>query len=421
MNFKKPKGTNDIFGLEVKKLNYIENLLKETCRIFGINEIRTPIFEFKDLFTRSVGEASDIVQKEMFTFFDRGNRSYALKPEGTAPAVRAFLEQKLYANTQPTKLFYITPAFRDERNQAGRFKQFHQFGVEIFGSYDASADAEVLSFMSEFFNKLNLKNITLNLNNLGGQECRKNYNIALKDYLSKNIEHFCEDCKTRYERNTMRVLDCKNPSCQEKLIGSPIILDFLEDDSREHFANLQIYLRKMGIDFEINPKIIRGLDYYTNTVFEFVCNSENLSSQSTICGGGRYDNLVSQFGGSNTGAVGLAMGLERLMILLDEQKINILEEDKTEVYIVYIGDNALIKAQQICFDLRKDGIKCEYDILKRSVKAQMKHSDKIGSKFTVVIGENEIETNSVNLKNMQLSEQTEIKLSELKNEILKRR
>lgn len=421
MNFKKPKGTNDILKEDIKKWTHIENLIRETCNTFGIDEIRTPIFEFQDLFLRSVGESSDIVQKEMFTFTDRGDRKYALKPEGTAPTARAFLEQKLYAETQPTKLFYITPAFRDERNQAGRFKQFHQFGVELFGSYDAGSDAEILSFIWELLNKLQIKNVTLKLNSLGGEECRKNYNTALKTYLSENIEHFCEDCKSRLEKNPMRILDCKRSECQNNLLNAPVILDFLEDDSREHFENLQAYLEKMGIDFEINPKIVRGLDYYTKTVFEFVCKSENLGSQNTICGGGRYDNLISQLGGAKNGAVGFAMGLERLIILMEEQGIKFFEEQQTEIYIGSIGDEGFIKAQEIGFYLRKSGIKCEYDIVKRSVKAQLKYADKIGAKFTIIIGENEIKTGIVSLKDMFCSNQTEIELSNLKYEIIKRR
>lgn len=418
MKIKRPKGTNDIFGRESYKWQFLENEITQTCKIFGIQEIRTPIFEYKNLFERGVGETTDVVQKEMFTFEDRGGREYALKPESTAGTARAYLENSLNADVQPTKLYYIAPTFRDERNQAGRFKQFHQFGVEVFGSFDASCDAEVISFVYEFLKRLNIKDVTLKLNSLGGNECRKAYNEKLKCFIETKLDNLCEDCKQRYKKNPLRVLDCKNNNCKEALKEAPTTIDSLDEECKNHFESLKKYLDIMNIPYEIDSKIVRGLDYYTKTVFEFVCKSESLGSQSTICGGGRYDNLIKECGGQATGAVGFGIGMERVLILMEEQGIKIEDDSRPLIYIGSMGETGFTKAQQIAYNLRKKGLYVEYDIVRRSVKAQLKYADRINAKYVVIIGDNEIETDKVNLKDMDKSEQREINLSNLEREIL---
>ncbi len=419
---RKPKGTSDIFGENISSWNFLEDNIKDSCRLFGINEMRTPMFEFKELFERGVGETTDVVQKEMFCFNDRGNREYALKPEGTAGTVRAYLENKLSTDVQPTKLFYISPAFRDERNQAGRFKQFHQFGVEVFGSFDASADAEVISFMHYLLNRLGIKDVVLKLNSLGDNDCRKNYNTKLKEFLKTKLDCLCNDCTQRYEKNPLRVLDCKNPNCKDAISDAPTTIDNLDDDCKKHFENLKNYLDIMGIKYEIDTNIVRGLDYYTKTVFEFVCKSEKLGSQSTICGGGRYDNLIKQYGGAKTGAVGFGMGMERLLIIMQEQGLLNNTPERPLLYIGSMGEAGAIKAQEIAFNLRShNDVYVEYDIVKRSVKAQLKYADKINAKYVVIIGDNELEEDSVNLKNMDESSQEKVFLSSLEQLILFRK
>lgn len=417
MNIQKPKGTNDIFGQDCYRWQYIEKTIREICENFGVNEIRTPIFEYRELFQKGVGEVTDIVQKEMFTFCDRGQREYALKPEGTAPTARAYVENKLYAQHQPTKLYYLIQAFRDERNQAGRFKQFNQFGVEIFGSYNPSCEAEVISLVFELFRKLNVKDITLKLNSLGDNECRKNYNKVLKDYLKGKISLLCSDCKSRYEKNPLRILDCKNKDCIENLKDAPTTIENLDLNCKNHFEDLKNYLDIMGIPYEIDSKIVRGLDYYTKTVFEFVCKSEKLGSQTTICGGGRYDNLINQYGGGEVGAVGFAIGMERLIMLMEEQGISFEPEKRPDIYIGFIGEDGFKKAQEIGFNLRGKGVFAVYDIIKRSVKAQLKYADKIKVKYVIVIGENELKTNKINLREMDNSTEREINLSDIETEI----
>lgn len=418
MKFQKPKGTNDIFGKESYRWQKLESIIRDCCKDFGISEIRTPIFEYANLFQRGVGETSDIVQKEMFCFEDRGQRQYALKPESTAGTARAFLESKLYADVQPTKLFYISPTFRDERNQAGRFKQFHQFGIEAFGSYSPALDAEVISFVYELLKRLNIKDVVLKLNSLGGNECRKKYNETLKNFVESKIDNLCEDCKSRYEKNPLRVLDCKNPTCKENLKDAPKTIDSLDEDCKNHFESLKKYLEIMEIPYEIDCKIVRGLDYYTKTVFEFVCKSDRLGSQSTICGGGRYDNLIKECGGPDTGAVGFGIGIERILILMEEQEIAFENESRPIIYIGSTGEKGFIEAQKIGYNFRKKGIYTEYDVVQRSVKAQLKYADKINCKYVVIIGDNEIETGKINLKIMDESCQKEINLTDLEKEIL---
>ena len=415
MALKRPRGTNDFLGDKVKLMTKLEETLPHAPQTFGINEIRTPMFEYTELFQRGVGETTDIVQKEMFTFEDRGGRSLTLKPEGTAGAARAFIENGLYSEAQPTKLFYVTPCFRNERPQAGRYKQFHQFGVEMYGTYDASADAEVISLVYEIFQRLGLKNVRLKINSLGSNECRKKYNKVLKDYIGDRLEHLCDDCKSRFEKNPLRVLDCKNKNCKEVLADAPAVLDILDEECAAHFEKLKASLEAMGIPYEVDKGIVRGLDYYTRTVFEFV--SDEIGAQGTICGGGRYDNLVEECGGSPMGAVGFAMGLERIMLVLEAQGLNEVDSNNPLIYIGSIGEKGALKAQEIGYDLRKAGIHAEYDTVGRSVKAQMKYADKIGAVYNVVLGDDEIANDKVRLKNMLNGEQREITLSAIEDEL----
>ena len=415
MALKRPRGTNDFLGDKVKLMTKLEETVRDVCKSFGINEIRTPMFEYTELFQRGVGEITDIVQREMFTFEDRGGRSLTLKPEGTAGAARAFIENGLYSEAQPTKLFYVTPCFRNERPQAGRYKQFHQFGVEMYGTYDASADAEVISLVYEIFNRLGLKNVRLKINSLGSNECRKKYNKVLKDYIGDRLEHLCDDCKSRFEKNPLRVLDCKNKNCKEVLADAPAVLDILDEECAAHFEKLKASLEAMGIPNEVDKGIVRGLDYYTRTVFEFV--SDEIGAQGTICGGGRYDNLVEECGGSPMGAVGFAMGLERIMLVLEAQGLNEVDSNNPLIYIGSIGEKGALKAQEIGYDLRKAVIHAEYDTVGRSVKAQMKYADKIGAIYNVVLGDDEIANDKVRLKNMLNGEQREITLSAIEDEL----
>ena len=413
MIFKRPKGTNDIFGQNIYKWRFVENIIHEVCKNFGVFEIRTPMFEYKDLFERGVGEATDVVQKEMFSFFDRGERSYALKPEGTASVCRAYIENNLYVETIPNKFYYITPAFRDERNQAGRFKQFHQFGVEMFGSYEPSFDAEVISIIYNIIEKLKIKDVVLKINSLGENDCRKKYNYALKQFIDSKIDFLCNDCQNRALKNPLRVLDCKNEKCKQIMKDAPVILDYLDEDCFKHFEGLKNNLKILGIPFELDAKIVRGLDYYTKTVFEFVCKSKNLGSQTTICGGGRYDNLVKQCGGKETPAVGFALGIERLLTLMEEQNLFDFNQNAPIIYIGAIGQKGQDISQKIAFNFRKNGLYAEYNTLKRSVKAQLKYADKIGAKYVVIIGDDEILSNTISIKNMKTSSQKTIKLSQL--------
>ncbi len=418
MALKRPRGTNDFLGDKVKLMTKLEETVRDVCKSFGINEIRTPMFEYTELFQRGVGETTDIVQKEMFTFEDRGGRSLTLKPEGTAGAARAFIENGLYSEAQPTKLFYVTPCFRNERPQAGRYKQFHQFGVEMYGTYDASADAEVISLVYEIFQRLGLKNVRLKINSLGSNECRKKYNKVLKDYIGDRLEHLCDDCKSRFEKNPLRVLDCKNKNCKEVLADAPAVLDILDEECAAHFEKLKASLEAMGIPYEVDKGIVRGLDYYTRTVFEFVANG--IGAQGTVCGGGRYDNLIAECGGQPMGCAGFAVGIERLLLTLEAQNGEFKETNEMDIYIGSIGKEGLVKSQGIAYRMRSEGIRAEGDSVGRSVKAQMKYANKIGAKYSVILGDNEIAEDTANFKNMETGEQEQIKVSELV-EIMKKK
>ena len=390
-------------------MNYIADKLRKISEEYGIREIRTPMFEATELFERGVGETTDVVQKEMYTFEDKGGRSITLKPEGTAPAVRAFIEHSLYADAQPTKMFYFTDCFRYEKMQKGRLRQFHQYGIEVFGSQEASIDAEIISLVMRSLDEFGIKGISLNINSLGCPSCRAKYNEALKEYLKSNYDDLCETCKTRFEKNPMRIIDCKEKKCKEIVKNAPIILDFICDECKEHFEKLKNYLTAMGIEYNVDPQIVRGLDYYSKTVFEVIKDG------LTICGGGRYDYLVEEIGGPKTPAMGFGLGLERLLLTLEEEGIKIEEPNRCDLFIGSMGDNAKLKAMKLAFDLRKEGLKVDIDHLGKSVKAQMKYANKIGARFTFVIGDSEIQENMVNVKRMSDGEKFEVALDNIKN------
>ncbi len=408
------RGTKDIFGRDMKAWHSLEQVIRGLCTDFGFNEIRTPIFEMTNLFQRGVGETTDIVQKEMYTFIDKGENNITLKPEGTAPTVRAYLEHKMYADTQPTKLYYMTPAFRYEKPQAGRQRQFHQFGIELFGAESATADAEVIAIASTLLDRLGIKKVELHINSLGGPECRAKYNVTLSEFLQEHKEALCPLCQERMEKNPLRVLDCKNPNCIELVKDAPTVLDCLGEGCQAHFKELQELLTQMNIPFIIDPSIVRGLDYYTKTVFEFISN--DIGSQGTVCGGGRYDKLVEEVGGSPTPAVGFGAGIERLLLVQAAE--NGINEDapSRDIYIGAIGGAAVLKAHGFVHQLRQNGISAESDHMKRSVKAQMKYANKIGARFSVIIGDNEIEAGKANMKNMETGDVSEINLENISAE-----
>ena len=416
---KAPRGTKDITPKDVYKWHYIEKKFREICALYGYEEIRTPIFEHTEVFSRSVGDTTDVVQKEMYTFTDRGDRQLSLKPEGTAGVIRSFIENKMYADTQPTKLYYITPCFRYERPQAGRQRQFHQFGIEVLGSDGPSVDAEVISLAVQFFNEMGLNNLSVNINSVGCPTCREEYNRKLKEYLDQKVDVLCETCLERKDKNPMRVIDCKNPHCKENLQDIPFMIDHLCEGCKDHFDKLQTYLKEMDINYVVDKTIVRGLDYYKKTAFEIISN--DIGSQSTVCGGGRYDGLVEMLGGpKGISGIGFALGAERLLLTLENNNIEIENPKSTDIYIATIGDAAKTKSFKLIKDLRTNHISADNDHLDKSLKAQFKYSDKLNAKYTVVIGDDELANDTATLKNMKTSEQTTIKLSELVDELKKR-
>ncbi|MGN0468492.1 MAG: histidine--tRNA ligase [Acutalibacteraceae bacterium] len=411
------KGTQDVLPAQSYKNQFVEQTALEIAGNYGFHEIRLPVFEHTELFERGVGDTTDVVQKEMYTFKDKGDRSITLRPEGTAGVVRSFLEHGLYNEPMPQKICYLISCYRYEKPQAGRLREFHQFGVECLGTASPAADAEVISLANDIFEFLGIKGLKLEINSIGCPECRKEYHKALHDYFSAHIDELCETCKGRLERNPMRILDCKSPVCSAIAKDAPKVIDYLCDDCREHFEKVQSLLKAMNIKFEVNPGIVRGLDYYTRTVFEFV--STDIGAQGTVCGGGRYDGLVEEIGGQHTPALGFAMGLERLLLLMENQNLPFPESEKCNLYIASTGDAALQKAAEIVSALRREGVFAQFDTVGRSVKAQMKYANKIGAKFTVVLGDSELESGKVKLKNMETSEESEIKLNEFEGEFMR--
>lgn len=383
---------------EAYKWHYVENIARKTAGNFGFKEIRTPIFEHTELFLRGVGETTDIVNKEMYTFIDKGNRSITLRPEGTAGVARSFIENGLSQNGLPLKVYYIAPVFRYEKPQNGRLREHHQFGVEMFGSETPKADAEVISLAYSFLKNVGLSALSLNINSIGCKTCRAEYNKALKEYIGANLDGMCETCKSRFEKNPLRILDCKEEKCKRITAGAPRIIDYLCDDCKAHFEGVQEELTALDIPFNVNPGIVRGLDYYTRTVFEFISN--DIGAQGTVCGGGRYNHLVEEVGGHPTPAAGFGLGLERLLLVLENTgKLNAVEP-KTDVYIAPLGENASKKALSITNGLRMAGLSAETDLMNRSLKAQMKYADKIGAKNVVVVGDDELTAGEVTVKNM---------------------
>ncbi|MCL2577228.1 MAG: histidine--tRNA ligase [Defluviitaleaceae bacterium] len=402
-----PRGTQDIYGGDMKIWRHIEDRIRAITDAYNFTEIRVPVFEHTELFLRGVGDTTDIVQKEMYTFEDKGGRSLSLRPEQTAGTARAFVERGMFNLPQPTKLFYVGPNFRYERPQEGRYRQHYQFGVELFGASSFAAEAEVISTGYELLTSLGVKDFAVHINSIGCPDCRKIYHENLKTFLGERIESLCGLCKQRFEKNPLRTLDCKTPGCKELLKSAPSVLDSLDDECRAHFEGLKSLLTRMEIPFVVDAKIVRGLDYYTRTVFEFIKDG------LTVIGGGRYDGLIAQVGGPQTPGVGYGMGIERLVLLLQKQNATPEVSAGPDIFIGSMGEDAFTKAQELVYILRKSGIRAESDLLNRSVKAQMKYADKIKARFTMILGENELKENAANLKNMETGETEKTAFNEL--------
>ena len=390
-----PKGTKDVLPGDSYQWQYVEGIAREVAKLYNLKEIRTPVFEHTELFLRGVGDTTDIVTKEMYTFRDKGDRSITLKPEGTAGAARSYIENGLAGGAQPVKMYYIIPAFRYERPQAGRLREFHQFGVEVFGAKGADADAEVISLADSLLKRLGIR-VKLHINSIGCPQCRAAYNKALKEYFAPHLNELCPDCRARYEKNPLRLLDCKEESCKKINRDAPVILDYLCPECREHFEALKGYLDLAGIGYEIDPRIVRGLDYYTRTVFEFV--SEDIGAQGTVCGGGRYDGLIEEIGGAPTPAVGFAAGIERLLMVMEAAGTKPPAPKGPKVYLAGLDAECRKKAFALAETLRNAGISAETDHMERSVKAQFKFADKIGAEYVAVIGGNELLSGVMNVK-----------------------
>ena len=393
-----PKGTKDMLPQDAYKWHYVESVARSTAAKFGFKEIRTPMFEHTELFLRGVGETTDIVTKEMYTFEDKGGRSMTLRPEGTAGVARCFIENGLFQGIMPMKAYYIASVFRYEKPQNGRLREHHQFGVECYGSDSPSADAEVIALAHSFLSEVGLDSLELNINSIGCPKCRAEYNAALKAYIGENLQNMCGQCRQRFDKNPLRILDCKEEACKAITAKAPKITDYLCEDCNAHFEKVQNLLSKQGITYKVNPGIVRGLDYYTRTVFEFV--STDIGAQGTVCGGGRYNNLVEEVGGKQTPAVGFGLGLERLLLVLENlNKLNACEEH-TDLYVLPIGENAKEYALSLVSKLRSEGISAETDIMDRGIKAQMKYADKSGARYVVALGDDEIASGTIKLKNM---------------------
>lgn len=409
---KAPKGTKDVLPSESYKWQYIEGIMRDVCSRFGYREIRTPIFEHTELFQRGIGDTTDVVQKEMYTFLDKGGRSITLRPEGTANVARSFIEHSLSGAAQPTKMYYLSaPACRYERPQAGRLREHHQFGIECFGSEKPSIDAEVITIALMVFKELGIEGLALNINSIGCKECRPNYNEALVEYLNKSEDKLCKDCRQRMQKNPLRVLDCKQESCSAVVREAPKMIDYMCEDCAEHFESLKSRLDIAEIDYEINPLIVRGLDYYSKTVFEIIATG--IGAQSTVCGGGRYDGLVEELGGKPTPGIGFGMGLERLLLVLESLGIELPEPSVCDVYVCTLGEKASEYGFKITSDLRAAGIKADCDHMGRSMKAQMKYAGKIGAGKVVILGEDELERKEAVVRNMAKSEENKVALEQL--------
>ena len=402
----KPKGTKDILPDEVYVWQYIEEKIKYIMSIYGFKEMRTPVFEITELFLRGVGDTTDVVQKEMYTFKDKGGRSITLRPEGTAGIVRAFIEDGMASLPSPLKVYYNMAMYRYENVQKGRLREFHQLGAEVFGTGSYLADFEIIEMANRIIHSLEIPNVELEINSIGCKTCRAKYQEALKQFIGSKIEEYCDTCKSRFEKNTMRILDCKEEKCKENNIGAPSIIDYLCDECKEHFNNVKYMLESNGISYRVNPRIVRGLDYYNKTVFEFVSKDEGY----TIIGGGRYDYLIKELGGQDTSAIGFAIGMERLIELFKKYNVNKVNDLKPEVYIAQVDDKCYNFVTKLKMDLRQLGIYVESDISQRSLKAQFKYANKIGAKYVITIGEDEISKEMIQIKEMETGNVDEIKL-----------
>ncbi len=407
MAMKAPKGTKDMLPQDAYKWQYIEKEWKKICSEYGFKEIRTPVFESTDLFNRGVGDTTDIVQKEMYTFEDMGGRSITLKPEGTSPAVRAFIESNLYAETQTTKIFYDTPCYRYEKPQAGRLREFHQFGIENFGTPSMMADAEIIALGHDFLKRMGIEDIELHISSVGCRKCRPVYRKVLQDFLRPKYDCLCETCKSRFDTNPMRILDCKSPEDKAAVKDAPMMIDYMCDDCRKDFEDLKSYLDAMGIDYVVDPSIVRGLDYYTKTAFEFI--TTKIGAQGTVCGGGRYDHLIEEVGGPDMPGVGFGLGKERLLLLMDACGHDFGAPPAPQIFLAWIGDEAKLYALNLLRELRNQGIRADMDTRERNLKGQMKYANKLGAEFTAVIGGDEVASGEITLKNMSTSEQTKVR------------
>lgn len=406
-----PKGTKDVLPRDSYKWHFIEDAARSTAKLYNFREIRTPVFEHTELFKRGVADTTDIVNKEMYTFSDKGNRSLTLKPEGTAGVVRSFIENGMTSDVLPVKMYYITPAFRYERPQAGRLREFHQFGIEVYGSASADTDAEVIFAASSFLDKLGIKSVKLNINSIGCKKCRARYNDMLKACFLPHLDEMCRTCRERFDKNPLRILDCKEEKCAAVTRDAPKIIDYLCEECSAHFSSVQKYLKAGGFEFNVDPWIVRGLDYYTRTVFEFV--SDEIGAQGTVCGGGRYDGLIEELGGAPTPAVGFAAGIERLILLMENTGIAIGSEPGPDVYFAGMDDDSRLKSFTLTAEMRVAGISAECDHMNRSLKAQFKYADKLGAKYVVAIGENEISSGMCKVKLMSDGTTETVKFSDL--------
>ncbi|MCE5315472.1 MAG: histidine--tRNA ligase [Armatimonadota bacterium] len=406
-----PRGTRDILPDETPRWQYVESKFRENCGLYGYREIRTPTFEHTELFTRNLGEATDVVSKEMYTFEDRGGRSITLRPEGTAPTVRAYVQHNLGAALPVNKAYYIGRIFRYERPQAGRYREHTQLGIEAFGSIDPAIDAEIISMAAQFFKSIGIEKFELKLNSIGCPNCRPIYREALLQFAKDRVDKLCESCVSRYEQNPMRMLDCKNPDCKAVLADAPRLPDHLCDECAEHFAKVKGYLTALGIDYTLDPNLVRGFDYYTKTAFEFV--SGELGAQNAIGGGGRYDNMVHEIGGQSTPAMGFGLGLDRLMLTLDAMGINLPIDANTTAFIASMGSDAHDAAVKLLAQFRQQGISADMDYTGRSLKAQMKIADKLGSKYVIILGEDEVAKQTATVRCMATSDQKSVPFAEL--------
>lgn len=407
---KKIKGTEDVLPKESYKWQFVEKIMRDESRKFGFKEIRTPVFEHTELFARGVGQTTDVVQKEMYTFDTKGGESVTLRPEGTAGAARAVLEHALENDGLPIKASYFVSCYRYEKPQAGRLREFHQFGIEEYGTQDPIADAELICLAQSIFDRLQIKQLRLEINSIGCPVCRAEYHKALKKYFEAYKDELCDTCNSRLEKNPMRILDCKSPICSKIAESAPKITDYLCDECREHFSAVQSYLDAAGVEYTVNPTIVRGLDYYTKTVFEFV--TDCIGAQGTVCGGGRYDGLIEELGGKHLPSLGFAMGMERLLMVMESQGIRIPDTDECSLYVATMGDKAKLKAVELVAQVRSSGLIAETDVIGRGLRAQMKYADKIGAKYSLVLGDNELDNGVAEVKNMETGEKKKVSLEE---------